>query len=96
MLLRNAPLRLLDLRIFELHDFLTLAADQMIVVGLGTPALIIGIATRPETLGDHACLKKNRKIPIDRIARNFKPLLFKTGDKDIHVEMSALALNTLN
>lgn len=94
--LRNAALGLLDLRIFELHDFFTLATDQMIMVRLGTPALIIGIATRPETLRDHARLKKDRKIPVNRIARDLKPLFFKTGDKDIHVEMPALAFDPFN
>jgi len=93
MFLRNAPLRLLNLRILELHDFLTLTTDQVIVMGLGTPALIIGIAARPETLRDHACLKKDGKIPVNRIARDLKPLFFKAGDKNIHVEMPALTFD---
>jgi hypothetical protein len=67
VLFRDTVLRLLDLGILKLHDLFTLATDQMIVVSLGTPAFIISVAARPETLRDYACLKKDRKIPVNRV-----------------------------
>jgi len=96
VLFRNAALRLFDLGVLELHDLPARATDQVIMVGLGTPAFIIGITARPETLRDHACLQKDRKIPVDRITRDFQPLFLQAGNKDVHVEVPALALDPLD
>jgi hypothetical protein len=67
VLFRNAALCFFDLGILELHDLRTLAADQMIVVGPGTSAFIVSIATCPEALSDHTRLEKDRKIPVNRV-----------------------------
>lgn len=96
VLLRNMVLRLFDLRVLELHDFLTFTADQVIMVGLGTTALIIGIAARPETLRHHACFKKDREVPVDRVPRDLQPLFLETGNKDIDIKMPALAFDPLD
>jgi hypothetical protein len=96
VLLSDAALRLFDLRILKLHDPLTPAADQMVMMGLKTPALIISTPTRPEALRDDTCLQKNWKIPVDRIPRDLQPLFFKAGNKNVDVEMPALALDPLD
>ena len=67
VLLRDATLGLLDLRVLELHDFPALAADQVIMVGFGAGAFIVSVPTCPETLRDHTGLKKDREIPVNRI-----------------------------
>ena len=93
VLLRDAALSLLDLRVLELHHFFTFPANQMVMMGLGTPALVISIAARSKTLGDHARLQKHRKIPVDCVPRDLEPLFFKTGNENVHVEMPALELD---
>ena len=67
VLLRDADLGFLNLRVLKLHNSFTLAADQVIVVGLGTPAFIVGVAACAETLRDHPRLKKDWEISVDRI-----------------------------
>jgi len=91
--LRDLALSLLDPGVLELHHLFALATDQMVMMGLGTPALIIGVPARTETLRDHARLQKDRKIPVDRIPRYFEPLFLETGNKNVHVEMPVLPLD---
>lgn len=93
---RNAALRGLDLRVLELRHLLTLATDQVIMVGFGTPAFIIGIPACAKTLCHDSRFKKHGKIPVNRIPGDLEPLSFETGNKNVHVEMSALTLDPLD
>jgi hypothetical protein len=68
----------------------------MIMMSFGAPAFVIGVAACPETLRHHARLKKYRKIAVDCIPRDLEPLFFETGNKNVDVEMSALALDPLD
>ena len=89
----NLMLGPLDRCVLEFRHSIAHTTDQMVMVGFGARAFIVRIAARAETLRHHARLQKDRKIAVNRIPRNLKPLLLKTGDEAIHIKMPGLAFN---
>ena len=91
VLFRNPLLGFFDSRVLELHNLPASAADQVIVMGLGTRAFVVRVAACAKALRHHARLQKDRKVAINRIPGDLQPPFFEAGNEHVHIEMPALA-----
>jgi hypothetical protein len=87
---RDLSLEFFNDRIIELHDLVAGPAKKMVVMLFLPRGFIKGITARLKALFDHARLKQDRNIPVDRIAGHLQSLLSQPADEVIHVKMSFL------
>lgn len=88
-------LKLLDHGIVELYHLAAIPAEKMVVMFFLLGGFIKGVAICFKTLLDHAGLKQDRDIPVNRIARDLEALFLKALHKLVHIEMPMLALDAL-
>jgi hypothetical protein len=83
-------LEFLDHRIAELDHPVACPAIEVIVMLFTDGGLVECIPVRLETLFDHARLKQDRKVTVDRIAGDFKAFFLEPADKPVHVKVTPL------